>query len=54
MVEPEELDIRQVIPMLALMMDSNEAVKAEAARMGMTHEILQQIDRILEESDGLA
>jgi hypothetical protein len=46
-VMAEELDVRQVIPYLALFMDANTEVAAEAARLGLTHADLQKIDRCI-------
>ena len=44
----DELDVRQVIPYLALFMDANAEVAKEAERLGITHTDLRKMDGYLE------
>lgn len=44
----DKLDVRQVIPYLALFMDANAEVAKEAKRLGITHTDLRETDGYLE------
>lgn len=47
----DELSVRQVIPYLALFMDSNTEVAKEAERLGITHADLRKMDGYLEATE---
>jgi hypothetical protein len=47
----ELLNVRQVLPYLALFLDASPDVAREAERLGVTHADIQDVDRYLEAMD---